>query len=301
MSQDVDTMMKRPLSRLLKDNSSLSVATTDLASSNKFAFWRSRPATNQWKSNSAEDELTGLDIQTALFPSGMIDNSSPEKLKNLQGNAESSIVRFQTAYQKSLQLVREVTSEKNALTDELEVTQTRSEHLKLQLAIMAARAANQDSAMQSMAEELAALRCRIREDAEFRSRSLRIVTKESSDADDDRSMGDGYYGTSRPSTESFASADSSPDSVFSQAHLGTCTPISAADTSPELCQSSSFEPIAMGPAKECQNCHGVRAAEAWDVVHVLKEESRELKARIAQCESANEDALNLLEIVSTVC
>ncbi len=57
----------------------------------------------------------------------------------------------------------------------------------------------------------------------------------------------------------------------------------------------------MGPAKECQNCHGVRAAEAWDVVHVLKEESRELKARIAQCESANEDALNLLEIVSTVC
>jgi hypothetical protein len=56
----------------------------------------------------------------------------------------------------------------------------------------------------------------------------------------------------------------------------------------------------MQPVKECQNCYGVRRSEAWDVVHVLKEESRALKARIAQCESANEDALSLLEIVSTI-
>lgn len=246
------------------------------------------------------DELAGLDIQTALFPAGEVDDWSPGEIKRLQANAEKTVRRFQSAYQKSVQAVREVTSEKNILADELEAAQTRSEHLKLQLANIAAQSAKQESAMQSMAEELAGLRCTVREDAEFRSRSLRIVTKDASNVDGDEDLEIPYHRRKRHSTESFASKDSSWDSVFSQAPLGTCTPLSAADTSPELHQAPRFETVGAEIVEECQNCHGVGRSEAWDVVRLLKEESRSLKARIAQCESANEDALSLLGVVSRV-
>ncbi|ERF68358.1 hypothetical protein EPUS_06774 [Endocarpon pusillum Z07020] len=300
LSPENDSMTKRPQSRLQKSSSTLSVAKKNQAGSSKFTFWKSKPATNSEKSTLEEDELTRLDVQTALFQSGMTVEPSIEGFKSLQANAESVICRFQSAYRKSLQSVREVTSEKNVLRDELEAAQTRSEHLKLQLANMAAEAAKQKSAMQSMTEEVVALKCKLREDAEFRSRSLRIITMDQSDANESESLPDGYQKEKRQSGGSFVSHKSSSDSVFSQAPLGTCTPISAADTSPELYQAPRFDSLQGDHLKECQICHGVQLSEAWDVVHLLKEESRALKARIAQCESANEDALSLLDIVSTV-
>ncbi len=170
----------------------------------------------------------------------------------------------------------------------------------MQLGNMAAEAAKQESAMQSMTEELVALRCKLREDAEFRSRSLRIVTRDPSDTNGSGSLQDGYWRENRLSGGSFVSQKSSSDSVFSQTPLGTCTPISAADTSPELYQAPQSHSLEDDHTKECQNCHGVQPSEAWDVVHLLKEESRALKARIARYESANEDALSLLDILSTV-
>ena len=297
--QEVNNMTKRPQSRLQKNISSLSIAKKDAAGS-KFAFWRSRPNTSSEKSIMVEGELTGFDVQAALFPLGMPDQTSSEAFKKLQANAENAICLFQSAYQESLHSVREVTSERNILTDELKAAQTRSDHLKLQLANMAAQAARQESAMQTMAEELVALRCKIREDAEFRSKSLRIVTREPSDAHGAETIGNSCRRRKRQSAESFTSEESSSDSVFSQASFGTCTPISAADTGSELHRVQSFGAAATGTGKECQNCRGIRRSEAWDVVHLLREESRILKARVARCESANEDALSLLEVVSTI-
>jgi hypothetical protein len=295
MSRDADTFTQRPQSRLQKSNSSLSVAPKDPAAS-KFAFWRSKPATNVDKCNVVEDEIAELDMQTALFPAGTIDDSSPEEFKKLRTNAEITIRRLQAAYQESLESIREVNSEKNVLKDELEAAQTRSEHLKLQLAKTVAQSATQESAMHSMAEELAAARHKIREDARFRRKRLRIVTNESYDEDDARSMTKSPRRRKRHSAESSASEDSSSDSIFSHAPPGTCTPVSiTADTNPDILQEPTFGAITI---KECQNCHGVKRSEAWDVVQVLKEESKALKARIAQCESANEDALRLLDVAA---
>lgn len=300
MSGELDTMTKRPQSRFQKNSSTLSVNNTkDPAGSNKFAFWRSRPATNSDQASGVEDDLTALDIQTALFPLGKVDYASPEDFNDLQTNAEKTIGRLQSAYQKSLQSARAITSEKNVLTDELEASQTRSEHLKLQLANMAAQSAKQKSVMESIAEELATLRQSMREDVEFRHKSLRIVTTESSDGNGSTNMANRRGRRKRQSADSFTSEESSSNSVFSQPPLGTCTPLSAADTSPELYQVPELETIAMEKPKECQNCHGVQRSEAWDVLHILNEESRGLKARIAQCESANEDALSLLQVVSS--
>jgi hypothetical protein len=247
-----------------------------------------------------EDEFTKLDVQSALFPSGTTGEASADEFMQLQANAENTIFRLQSAYQKTLSSFREMTSQRNVLGDELEAAQTRSEHLKLQLANMAAQSVRQASAMQSMAEELDVMRCKRSEDAEFRSKSLRIVTNDYSDVDDAGSLGNNDRRRKRHSGESFASEESSSESIFSEAPLGACTPISAADTSPDVYEGPTFDNMRMQPVKECENCYGVRRSEAWDVVHVLKEESRALKARIAQCESANEDALSLLEIVSTI-
>lgn len=300
MSQERDSMTKIPQSRLPKNSSGLSITAKDLAGSNKFTFWRSRPTTTPEKSNVVEDEFTKLDIQSALFPSGTTGEASADEFMLLQANAENTILRLQSAYQKSLHSFREMTSQRNVLGDELEAAQTRSEHLKLQLANMAAQSVRQKWALQSMAEELAVMRRKMSEDAEFRSKSLRIVVNDSSDADDAGSVRNDDRGRKRHSGESFASEESSSESIFSEAPLGACTPISAADTSPDVYETPTFDNMRMQPVKECQNCYGVRRSEAWDVVHVLKEESRALKARIAQCESANEDALSLLEIVSTI-
>jgi hypothetical protein len=298
LSQDVDNMTKKPQSRLEKSSSSFSTLGKDSSGSNKFAFWRSRPPLTSERSNMDEDEFKGFNVQNALFPSGIVDESSPVDFKRLQTNAENILCRFHSAYLKSLQLVREVTSEKNVLTDELEAAQAQREHLKLQLANVAAQSAKQESAIEAMAGELAALGCKIREDAEFRSKSLRIVTKEFSDAENAARM-EHDCRRKRMSAESFASEESSAESVFSQAPLGTFTPISAVDTSTELHQLPRSEGSVAETLKGCQNCYGVSRSEAWDVVHVLKEESRALKARIAEYECANADALSLLEVVST--
>jgi hypothetical protein len=299
MSGEVDSMTKGPQRRLEKRNSGLSVAAKDQPGS-RFAFWRARPSINSDKFDVVEDELLGSDIQTALFPSGMIDASSPEAFKKLQANAEHTIRQLQTAYQNSLRSFQEVTSEKNVLTDELEAAQTQSEHLKMQLANMAAQSVQQESAMQLMAGELAAVRHKMRQDAAFRSKSLRIVANESSDAEIVESVGHSRLRRDRHSAGSFDSENSSRDSIFSHTAPGTCTPISAADTSPDTYGTLRFEAVGLEHAKECQNCHGVDRSEAWDVVHMLKEESRALKAHVAQYESANEDALSLLEVVSVV-
>ena len=299
-SREVDSTTRRPKSRTQDSKSSLPTPAMDPAAGNKFAFWRPRPGKNSQKSEVVEDELTGLDLRIAPFPSGTMDNLSPEIFHKFHSEAEDKIGRLRDAYRKSLQSVREVISEKNVLVDELHAAQTRSEQLKQQIASLARQSTEQESAMQSMTEELATLRHKIQEDAEFRGRSLRLVANEPSDICDIPSMSSSIPMRKRYSAESLTSDESSSESVFSQAPLGTCTPISAPDLSPELYRAPGFEVMEVEPVKECQNCHGVTRSEAWDVVHMLKEESKALKVRIVQYERANEDALNFLGAISAI-
>lgn len=281
-----------------KSNNKLLVNATNPAGSINFTFWKSRHTKGPEKCNVIEKELADADLQPPLLLSGTVDNPSPEEFKKLQADAENSIRRLRDAYQKSLQSLREVTSEKNVMMDELTATQTRSEQLKLQITNLATQSTERESAMQSMAEELAMLRQRIREEAEFRNRSLRLVTDGSSNTDNARSLENSIPRRKRHSEETFTSDESSSDSIFSEPPLGACTPISAADLSPDLYGAPEVEMLGLEPVKECQNCHGIRRSEAWDVVHMLKEESKALKDRIAQCENANEDALRLLGFLS---
>lgn len=298
-SREEDHLTRRPQSRLQKSSEKLPVTGKEFTAS-KLAFWKQRPTLPV--KGCELDEPTDLDFGMTLFPSGGLDDSCPEELEKVREGAEKSFRQLQSAYQKNLQCLQEVTSERNALTDEWEAAQTRSEHLKLQLATMGEQLTRQESAMQSMVEEIATLRRQLREDEDFRNRSLRVVSEQSLNTEAVAKTENEGRRRKRRSAESLASEASSSSSIFSQAVSGTCSPISVttAETIPDVCETPLFDATRVEAFKECQNCHGIVRSEAWNVVHVLKEESRALKARIAQCENANEGALNLLDALSAM-
>lgn len=230
-------------------------------------------------------------------------------MKNLQVNAEGTLARFQKAYQENLRALRAVTSEKLVQADELEAAQTRNEHLKLQLTEMAERAVEQEKAILSLQQELEAERLRRRDEDEARKQSIRLVPGEPLASYDN--VGDSALPRRRTNRVSEASSlnpsesgSSSADSVFSEASPGPYSPATSAGASPVLKHVSLFamnntQSLHTGSARsqpepsECKRCR-VNPSEAWAVVDVVQLESRALKRRIAELESAQQDALDFL-------
>lgn len=105
-----------------------------------------------------EDELCNMDIEAALFPSSTSptdrDTFSPAAYKNLQVNAVGLLHRMQDAYRARTTELQEVQAEKEAQREEMEETELRIRHFKNQLESMAAKAAEQEMAMQRLISEL---------------------------------------------------------------------------------------------------------------------------------------------------
>lgn len=298
--RDHDTFTKRPTSQFHKSQCSLSMPSKDTSSS-RFAFWRSKSTSLPDKHQNLDDDIANLDIQSALFPQGQTAESPHAALKALQANAEETIRMLKNAYVQNLQSLRDANAEKAALKDEAEAMQTRSEHTKSQLANMADKLSSQEADMLILADELATIR---RQHAEFRHRSLRIVTPESTPpkvAGRARLRSDTTldWEAGRRSSNSLSSPDRAGDSLMwspsSQSATSTCTPIS----SPENDSQGSKHDTYNNSEHQCRNCHNVRQSEAWDVVRTLSEENHTLKTRLAECENANEDALSLLKLVGS--
>ena len=230
-------------------------------------------------------------------------------MKNLQVNAEGTLARFQKAYQENLRALRAVTSDKLVQADELEAAQTRNEHLKLQLTDMAERAVEQEKALQSLQQGLEAERLRRRDEDEARKQSVRLVPGEIYSNQD--SMADSVLPHRRKNRVSEASSlntsesgSSSADSVFSEALPGPYSPTTSAGASPVLKHVPLFatnnaqslhigSPRSQTEPSGCMRCR-VSPSEAWAVVDIVQLESRALKKRIAELESAQEDALDFL-------
>lgn len=104
-----------------------------------------------------DDELANADIEAALFPSGPPadgDAFSPAAFKNLHMNATALLRKFQSAYQHRTMAFRELKAEQEAQEDEKSEFETRTRHLKMQLADMARKAAENEATMQALMEEL---------------------------------------------------------------------------------------------------------------------------------------------------
>lgn len=104
-----------------------------------------------------DDELINLDIEAALFPSGVPaegDAFSPAAFKNLHMNAAGVLRKFQAAYQDRTMAFQELKAEQEARDDEKIEVATRTQHLKMQLEGMAQKAAKNEAIMQALMEEL---------------------------------------------------------------------------------------------------------------------------------------------------
>jgi len=291
-TESVDSFTKRPQKRP-------PLSSMPAQNSGRFSFFRKTSQAQIKPDPIAQDELAQLDIQSALFPSGVADEFSPAAFKNLQMNAEGTLYRLQDAYRDNLRGLKAARSEKNIQADELEAAQTCNEHLKLQLAEMAEMATEQEKTIAALREELAIERKRIER------QSIRMVTSDSYIRNEELATPTRLsYHKKRisdvsTSNESETGSElSSVASVFSEPMVGEYSPGSSVTASPVLKSAIMFKPSTC-PSKpvqvlECGKCHGLKSSEAWDVISVLKMESMALKERIEELEGAQDDALDFV-------
>ncbi|CAG9944657.1 unnamed protein product [Clonostachys rosea f. rosea IK726] len=162
------------------------------AGSSRFAFFASSMAAFKGRSTSnpvmvpQDDELISMDIESALYPGGAEANSntfSPAAYKNLQMTAKGLLERFQSAYQQKTIDYQELKAEHAVQDDEKEEAETRMHHLRIQLEGMAQKAAEQESAMQALMDELA-IEKRLRREERQARENCTSVSGESTPSED---------------------------------------------------------------------------------------------------------------------
>lgn len=294
----IDNLTKRPQSR---------PATS--AGGSRFSFFR-KASTVQSPTLTDDNELSALDIRDTLFPNGIPDEFSPAAFKNLQLNAEGTLRRFQSAHIDQQRTIRSLNATKTSQADDLEASQTRNEHLKLQLIELAERACEQDRLIVALRTELDHASSPHRTSSDTNDISIRKVSSSSIP------QASGPYRRNRSSNISSLSAESddrsSIVSIFSAADSmeSPCTSVAASPImkhpslhntnlhSTNVYQTSVQHQVAKHAAvlavEECSNCQGVKAGEAWSVVEMMKAESKALKERITELEGANDEVLGLI-------
>jgi hypothetical protein len=313
------------------------------ASTSRFSFFSSKPALEKKPEvpEFEDDEFLNLDISSALFPggSGSADPFSPAAFKNLLMNSEGLLLRLQTAYKLRTMALHELTADKDAQEEELEETETRVQHLKLQLDDMAQKSLDHEKEMAALRDELASERKARKDEEEARTRSVLLV-KADNQSHVERSSRTPRHGK-RDSMGTFQSdsgfeseGESSASSVFSRG-IGTTSPALTTSSSATASSSdpnqraefpgsdtrrpsmppkraSTFQKVLKGmaspvedeveldmPIATCANCQGMRASEAWGVVGILREENKGLKQRVGNLEGEVEACLDLVRGIAS--
>lgn len=130
-------------------------STPKTLSNTPFPFSSKDASVQRSSSDNLSDQFMDLNIQTTLFPTGLMDPYSPAAFNNLAQNAERLLSRLQAAYKECKMSLREVTAEKEAQAEELEGCQMRARHLRIQLDSMTAKLTEQDQAMMNLIDEMA--------------------------------------------------------------------------------------------------------------------------------------------------
>jgi hypothetical protein len=272
------------------------------STSTRFSFFRKQSTTNL-SSPTDGDELSTLDIRDTLFPNGPVDEYSPAAFKNLQLNAEGLLRRYQGAHVEQQKQIKALTATKTAQGDDLEASQIRGEHLKLQLEEMAERSAEQERLITALRNELAI----ISQPGFEPETSVRKVPHNL-----DMSAAYETMRSKRNRTSDVSAASEQSDfSIFSadQRSLSGYMDSPGTSVAPSpIMKHAALRPIRIStpptqhehtavsviPVPECQKCHDVNSNEAWEVIATMKAESQALKGRIEELESANDNALDLV-------
>lgn len=281
----------------------------------------------------ADDEFLNLDIDAALFPPGYNPYSAEEAFLNLRESAEVVIRQLQAAYKLRTFNLHETLAEKQIQKEELEESGSRFQNIKAQLDEMAARVAEQDRAMKALADDLCVERQGRQDEEEIRRQfetlqidrggldstsrvrhsKQSILSSDSGFESGDESIAESTMSrrnddaVSLPPQSSNSTAATTPTNLMSPPLLPR--PSGAASRSPVRTHLSPMRPSAYDKVMKgisssgigslistsrCANCRGLSAADAWSVVHVLKEENKALKHRMCELESAVEECITLV-------
>ncbi|MCJ1470413.1 hypothetical protein MMC07_009058, partial [Pseudocyphellaria aurata] len=211
----LDTMSTASANRPLNDrrkSGSQPPSKPPLAS--RFSFFTSKPAEQRPTSQPADlhDDLINLDIKKALFPGGPADPFSPAAFKNLVQNAEGLLSRLQAAYKERTISLHEMTAENETQTEELEGSETRAKHLKIQLDDMAAKLAKQDELMMDLVDDLAREKQLRREEDDVRKYNVALVKSSKADPFAQNAQSDSAVREQRPIRGTSVVSDSGIDS-----------------------------------------------------------------------------------------
>jgi hypothetical protein len=101
----------------------------------------------------AADPLFNLDIESSLFPDGPADPLDPASFITLLTHATCLIETLQTAYKARTTALCDLRADYAAQTDELDETETRARHLKMQLSDMSSRMADTETSLRGQLVE----------------------------------------------------------------------------------------------------------------------------------------------------
>ncbi|KAI0539046.1 hypothetical protein GGR58DRAFT_272325 [Xylaria digitata] len=280
------------------------------------------------------DELCDLDIEAALFPTQSSldgDTFSPAAYKNLQINATGLLHRMQDAYRQRTIALREIQAEREAQNEEMEEMELRTRNFKNQLEKMAAKAAEQENAIQQLVAELQAEKRARHEERVSREKMFRVVEEASVVGNEDLCVDEDdrkRWRASNSTVKSELSIDTDGDSaesesIFSRSRSPTAmtaiTETESLDVPPSLHlraalpkpksaqQLTAFQRLVKGISaiKEegenpvsgvdgCRNCRGQDSSVAWDTVSLLRDENIALKQRVAHLDVVVEGALDVV-------
>lgn len=275
------------------------------------------------------DELLNLNISQALFPHGPVDPLAPSSFNDLLSTAESLLARYQNSYRQLSTTVNDLHAEQSAQDDELDESETRVRHLKMQLETMAARASEQDAQMQRLMEELTFERKARQEEEAARKRSLALIRSSPAGypveeagqsprmrrnrvSNSDVSVDSGFESECESDAASIFSRTnclSPTDTVHSSAAPSICEHEAQNDTTPknklqrpqQVQRRSTYDKVRDGSIDiqnggwGCANCEGGSQSAVWGRLAREREESNALRRRVEVLEHAVDGALNVVD------
>ncbi|PSN71212.1 hypothetical protein BS50DRAFT_462463, partial [Corynespora cassiicola Philippines] len=267
------------------------------------------------------DELLSLNLSQALFPHGPVEPLDPSSFHDLLSNAEALLARYQTAYRKLSSALVDARAEQSAQEDELDESDTRNRHLKMQLETMAARATEQDAQMQKLVEDLEFERRARQEEEAARKRTLALIRgtpgcnhlpneqdllspkRRNRVSNSDVSVDSGFESECETDAASVFSRNGlSPTSTEHSSMSEYTRDITPRGKRPQMPQRQvTFDRSRNGSVDlekggwGCTNCEGGAQASVWGRLAREREENSTLRLRVEELEDAVDSALNVVD------
>lgn len=268
---------ERPRTTPRRQSNAPSLTSTP-ASTKTSWFGRKSAAATPIRQQSTQDELASLNINSALFPHGPADPLHPSSFNDLLLNAAALLNKMQTAYCEKVDYISTIQPEIDAQREEVEETETRNAHLKMQLEDLGRRAQEQETAMHEMAEQVQAAKIEAQEAREA-AKTIRMVR------DDDTPTRRRKRASAGSASASDSGFESDLDSVVS---AGAASP-DYEGRSWELRQPAKAAILQRRPANAGFGSLAGKGlgneSAAWATVDALKGENAELKRQMEEMQS----------------